>query len=455
MTAWDEIWTSTKQGLDNVSPSMCFAKWRQITLHLQTGLVHSCHHPIPHKASALEVMVDPSALVNTQHLKKARQQMLDGHRPPECEHCWNIEDNSSEASDRIQKSAAPWAWEGHATLTDTTATPTYLEVDLGSTCNMKCMYCSPEVSSMWMEEIKRDGLYPLTHYGLHNLEWMQSKGRVPIPENNPNPYLEAFWKWFPDVFPTLHTLRITGGEPLLNPGLWKMLKMIDENPRPDLNLAINTNLMVPNNVWDRFEQWLEKIVDKVKTLEIYTSADTYGEDAQYIRHGFNWNVWVYNVWNLLTHHPKIIPIVTCTFNALSIPSFDKFLEWMHRAKMNPSPRVYPLYLDFTYLRHPEFQTSRILYDVHKSLMEYLYQYIQNHMRLDHSDGGFEEMELTRFKAVMDWTNTAPEYLDTLRSDFYLFFMEHDRRRDTNFVSRFPLYSEFWKTCQESHAKLRH
>ena len=35
--------------LNKVSPSMCLAKWNQVSLHLPTGLNNSCYHPPLHK----------------------------------------------------------------------------------------------------------------------------------------------------------------------------------------------------------------------------------------------------------------------------------------------------------------------------------------------------------------------------------------------------------------------
>ena len=34
-----------QQKLDTVSPSMCLAKWKQLSLHLTTGMNNSCYHP--------------------------------------------------------------------------------------------------------------------------------------------------------------------------------------------------------------------------------------------------------------------------------------------------------------------------------------------------------------------------------------------------------------------------
>ena len=101
-----------KPKLDKISPSMCLAKWKQVTLHLQTGHTHSCHHPVTHKIPLEEIKIDPSALHNTSFKKKQRQKMLEGIRPKECDYCWIAEDadtNGTTYSDRITKSSEDWA----------------------------------------------------------------------------------------------------------------------------------------------------------------------------------------------------------------------------------------------------------------------------------------------------------------------------------------------------------
>ena len=49
------VFQETKDKLDNVGCGMCLAKWTQVTLQLQTGHNHSCHHPRTHKISAAEI----------------------------------------------------------------------------------------------------------------------------------------------------------------------------------------------------------------------------------------------------------------------------------------------------------------------------------------------------------------------------------------------------------------
>ena len=42
-------YVETKEKLDSIGKGMCLAKWTQVTLQLQTGHNHSCHHPRTHK----------------------------------------------------------------------------------------------------------------------------------------------------------------------------------------------------------------------------------------------------------------------------------------------------------------------------------------------------------------------------------------------------------------------
>ena len=84
-----------KQQLDRVSPSLCLAKWKQVSLHLPTGLNNSCYHPPLHQIPIQEIGRTPAALHNTAHKKQQRRMMLAGTRPAECQYCWNMEDQDS------------------------------------------------------------------------------------------------------------------------------------------------------------------------------------------------------------------------------------------------------------------------------------------------------------------------------------------------------------------------
>ena len=81
-----------KKELERISPSMCLAKWNQVSLHLPTGLTNSCYHPPLHEIDAASLADNPAALHNTEEKIKQRQQMLAGERPAGCSYCWKMED---------------------------------------------------------------------------------------------------------------------------------------------------------------------------------------------------------------------------------------------------------------------------------------------------------------------------------------------------------------------------
>ena len=68
------VYLRAKEELDAVGPGMCLAKWTQVTLQLQSGHNHSCHHPSTHKISEQEIARNPSALHNTRFKKLKRKE---------------------------------------------------------------------------------------------------------------------------------------------------------------------------------------------------------------------------------------------------------------------------------------------------------------------------------------------------------------------------------------------
>ena len=93
-----------KEKLNQVGPGFCLAKWTQVTIHLGSGINHSCHHVKAHAIPLKELKDNPNVLHNTQFKKNTRHLMLQGERPSECDYCWRIEDNTENFSDRIYKS---------------------------------------------------------------------------------------------------------------------------------------------------------------------------------------------------------------------------------------------------------------------------------------------------------------------------------------------------------------
>ena len=94
---------SAEQMKDQLGHALCLAKWKQVSLHLTTGMTNSCYHPPLHAIPAELLDNNPSALHNTPHKKEQRRIMLRQERPQECGYCWAMEDNNK-LSDRHYRS---------------------------------------------------------------------------------------------------------------------------------------------------------------------------------------------------------------------------------------------------------------------------------------------------------------------------------------------------------------
>lgn len=453
-----------KQELDAVSPSFCIAKWKQVTLHLQTGHNHSCHHPTVHKIPLQEIAINPSALHNTNFKKQQRKQMLEGTRPAECEYCWKVEDSAPDAlSDRVWKSNDTWAqpyFNETATMPwDADVIPSYLEVSFSSVCNFKCSYCTPQVSSAWMDEIKQYGPYP-THNKFNDITWYDAAGQMPIPHNQENPYVEAFWKWWPNVYSELKHFRVTGGEPLLSKDTFKVLDYIIENPNPELDLSINSNMCVPAPLLDKFIEKIKIICSekKVRRFKIFTSADAHGAAAEYIRDGLNYELWKSNIELVLDQVPECTFTIMSTYNLLSVATYLEFLKDVVTIKNKyggPDGRRNPLILDTPYLRYPSHQAIFLLpnnvAEIIKEQVDFVFENLEDITVHEKINTGFAQWEADKFKRIYELIISKEDVVDKVlqgHKDFVAFVDEHDRRRGTNFKETFPEYIalyEHWKS----------
>ena len=65
--------------------------------------------------------------------------------------------------------------------------------------------------------------------------------------------------------------------------------------------------------------------------------------------------------------------------------------------------------------------------------------------------GFKDYEVARLDRDIAWMRNGQqldhEYIKKNKADFYRFFNEHDRRRETNFIKTFPDMKEWWSECK--------
>ena len=98
-------------------------------------------------------------------------------------------------------------------------------------------------------------------------------------------------------------------------------------------IIINSNLCVQDQFIDRLIAVGNDLIvnNKVKRFEIYTSIESFDEQAEYIRYGMNFKQFIDNLNKVVTQIPMIAwkskVVIMVTYNILSIPKFRKLLQF--------------------------------------------------------------------------------------------------------------------------------
>ncbi len=497
-----------RQKLNSVSPSFCLAKWKMVSLHLTNGKTQSCYHNPAHSIPTDELENNPGRLHNTQIKIDERAQMRAGERPKGCSYCWAVEDAKSEdkgghISDRHYRSSEWWVADSFEQIRtpnrelDENVTPSYVEVNFNQACNFKCIYCSPHLSSEWQKEINQYGSFNMEEIVHNDIPALQKTGLMPLAvPNEENPYVKAFWAWWPQIYSQLKVFRMTGGEPLIDANTWRVLDYVHQNPNAQLELFMTSNLCPPKpEIFDRFISQLQKLEQvqiwedssklnldsgnfdyvspAIKYFMLFVSCDSVGAQAEYIRTGMNFTILKSNVESVLKKTNGTAVSFINTFNLLSLPKLKEFLQWILELRetfsfdsQNDDPIEIPdkrgikhrpyvrkkrqrIWFDIPMLSYPPWLNVKLLAGTEwEQHIEDCLRFMESNLQKDDYDTSFrgfkpyEILKLKRNLAVMkQGFSEADQTLNEKR--FAQYVNELDRRRGTRFLSAFPEMESFY------------
>ena len=506
----------TKEKLNNISPTMCMAKWLQVSMHLPQGLTQSCYHPPTHKVPLNELAVTPRALHNTREKVMQRKQMWEGKRPEGCQYCWNIEDapDGPHLSDRHYRSSEWWvrdAWDEVVEGTwDENINPRYVEVNFNQACNFKCTYCSPHLSTEWEKEIEEFGPYTIGDEKHNDIPSLQSAGLMPIQtKQNDNPYIQAFWDWWPDLYKDLKVFRMTGGEPLMDRNTFRVLDYVNLNPNSTLDLSITSNMCPPEqSLFDRFINKLKKIetvrvwedptkfnpdsgnnwyvAPACKHFSLFVSVDSVGEQAEYIRTGLDFDRMLNNTRTFLRETNGTEVSFINTFNLLSIPRLKDYLQMIldlrvefgydnqqEYVEIPPDNNGFKhppfkrskrqrIWFDIPYLREPNWMSAQnaAFYPELITILEECIKFMEDNVEDDNyykTYHGFKRYEIAKLKRDVAWikkgtSDITETEINQRRKTFWEYFDQIDNRRNVNFVETFPELLNWYNDCVNAAGK---
>jgi organic radical activating enzyme len=432
-----------KRVIDSVSPSFCAAKWYNATIWLGSGRTVSCHHPPAHQISVDEIKKNPKAIHNTSQKKKCRSQMQAGVRPSECEYCWKIEDiQRDNISDRVYKTEI-YSEEDIKKISvlspEEDVNLKTLEIAFDRTCNFACSYCNPTYSTRWGQDIKQNGPYKnfQTKEGVDYT--IDGSWATPYKQSAENPYVQAFWKWWPELSQTLQELRITGGEPLMSSEVWKFFDYFEKNPT-EMLFSINSNLGSTRPV-------IEKLVEKshyIKKMDIYTSCEATFKQAEYIRDGLDFDLFISNAEFILKNANLRILNFMMTINSLCLYSITDFLDILLKLKSDYGhSRVF---LSVNILRHPGFMSPLVLPD---DIRDARHRQLKNWFEQNKNSKLLLEQELASLQRLLDYLEVVQtpynnfQNKEALWKDMKSFYVQYDKRRSKDICSVFPKEFSDW------------
>ena len=250
----------------------------------------------------------------------SRQQQIVDQRPVEtCHTCYDLERGKKgfdHISDRIF-----YIRELKNTPVDTYQVGNFdlqtVDVRWTNLCNFACVYCGPEFSSKWSEELKI---------------------RRNVPDQQ---QLTDFKNYIYDHAGQLKHVYLAGGEPLLMKENLTLLEKLS----PGTNIRINTNL-------SKVDTRVFEAICKFPNVHWTVSVETMTEEFEYIRYGGSWTDFLDNLATIKKLNHKIsFNMLHFLLNYDSIFDCVDFLKQLgfHNNSFVIGALLGPSYLDIRHL----------------------------------------------------------------------------------------------------------
>ena len=395
---------------DETSPTMCLAKFHEVSIWVYSGKIASCHYtPFIQVGNTVDTFYNPA------EKREQQKRMLAGEQPPACNSCWHYE-NLGLRSDRTRKSLS---FKDHLSADDY-KNPNYvfkpkaLELAFQNTCNLACSYCSPQFSTAWMNDIRNQGVYQdittddRRHY---------QKDIAEIQQMIDPPDMNLFWDWFTTVADGLESIRVSGGEPLMHEEVFRVFEMMTQM-NPHIECVIHSNLCQKPVVMDRF---FDKI-SKLTNLRMNISNESAGETAEFIREGMVYSEWLENVERLGNSTVKEFTIST-TVSAIALQSLDQMyldiIDIRKRTKVKP-------YISINMVDKPDFQGFGCLTRQERDF--YIDKYTKFYDSISNDLLPVEQEHCNRLLTMLD-SGLVKENQQQLRVDSDIFFEQYTKRRN--------------------------
>ena len=343
--------------IEKIKKSICIHRWEFPCYRPDSGEVKTCCRTATQNLSHEELQQKKEdAILNNAYNIERRKEMLTGVRHSDCNYCWSLEDaghisprkslddflkyqstHTEKSKEQILKDCLNIEDNPEYLLS---YEPRMLEISLGNTCNLKCIYCSPNYSSSWAAE--------LIQAGELNSDFKRIKNAENLDITN-----ELFWSWMEQVgLKSLNIIGLIGGETFLSKGFDIFLENLEiissrlpelSNRRRPILIQIVTNLSIPQEILTKHFEKMSKLNSTFR-YQILFSMESVKQKAEFIRYGLDWKLFNHNLDLFMIKYGHSGDQFTfgflSTLNALSISSLPEFIEFVYELSKKNKNSIY-------------------------------------------------------------------------------------------------------------------
>ena len=353
---------------------------------------------------------DAEQVWSSEFYQQLRSDLISGVQNKNCSSCWRAEQNDGYSMRKNEN--RHYTEEAIAQIIEQKPLPTLFDFKLGNLCNLKCIMCCQLSSSLHETEVKQwqaknIKLPKLLDY--IEIQFKDENQQYRIDKENCDTILDNL----KTILPSLTTLRLVGGEPLINPLTYILVdKLIELGYAKYLNLEIITNL---SDIKTSFIKQLEQF----KSVQLTCSYDHVDpEKFHFIRFPADYTEFKTNFNRVLASNLNVT--ISTTFSIFNIFDLEKILDEFETVGVHVSFNyvIDPNYFSIKYLSDTQKETvvqivNRVLNKGYKILEtnESLVNYLKNIDKVLYA-------ELSDFaEVVKERTRVLELYDSTRRTDY--------------------------------------
>jgi len=264
---------------------------------------------------------------NNSYMKNVRLQMLAGEKPPSCMKCYKEEDaghlSKRQWETRYWLDRFPLDDILNDTKEDGSVPPKirYIDLRLGSKCQLRCIMCSPHDSSDWVKDWKAFYSQIRNKTLKDSCQWHGGGADEWGATYNWYKKNPKFWEDLYNQIPNIYQLYFAGGESTIIEEHYTLLeKVVEMGYASNIELRYNSNgVEMPDRL---FKLWSE--FDRVR---FHYSIDSVGKMNDYIRFPSKWDHQVKQFHVLDNTDDNVEVTVACAVQALNIYYIPDLIKW--------------------------------------------------------------------------------------------------------------------------------